>query len=423
MAAQRIIIPYSPRKQFRDYHDRKQRWACIVAHRRAGKTVACVNDDIRFLLQCKLHEPRAAYIAPTYTQAKDVAWSYVKHYTAAIPGCSTSESELSITLPNGARYRLYGAENYDRLRGLYLDHVTIDESGLIDPRAYPEVIRPALSDRQGSATFIGTPNGKNFFHDVHQQAQKDDDWFSLVMRASETGIIPPSELADAAKLMTPDQYAQEYECSFDAAIVGAIFGKEMRAAEESGRVTTVSYDPAVPVFTGWDLGINDPTVIWFGQQVGSEIHLIDYYQASDENIAHYAKVVKEKPYVYETHLLPHDAAARERGSGKTVEEFLTELNLDVRVIPNTKIKDQIEAAKMALPRCWFDADRCGHGIEALKEYRTEYDEKRKVHGLRPYHDWASHPADAFKTLILGLERPATPTPVHERAPTRYGWMS
>jgi hypothetical protein len=190
-----VELNFTARRQFLPYLNRKERWACIVAHRRAGKTVACVMDLIHKAIIHEGREPRFAYIAPTYTQAKDVAWSYLKEYTSQIPGIARSESELSVTFPhNGARVRLYGAENYDRIRGLYLDGAIIDEAAQIDPRAFPEVIRPALSDRKGWATWIGTPEGRNAFYDVHKMAEREPDWFSERLLASQTGLIPEAGL-------------------------------------------------------------------------------------------------------------------------------------------------------------------------------------------------------------------------------------
>ena len=213
---QRIVIPYSPREQFLGFHNRKQRWACVVAHRRAGKTVACVNDLIKGALTCPLENPRFAYVAPFLAQAKDVAWVYLKHFAGAVPGAQTNESELRVDFPNGGRVRLYGADNYERMRGVYLDGVVPDEYADMDPRVWPEVIRPALSDRRGWATFIGTPKGRNdFFKLMHGGdgwigAVNSPDWYALTLRASETGLVAHAELEDARAMMTPEQFAQEY---------------------------------------------------------------------------------------------------------------------------------------------------------------------------------------------------------------------
>lgn len=398
----RVNLNLAAREQFVPYLTREQRWAGVVAHRRAGKTVACIMDLIKKAVEHTGREPRFAYIAPTYQQAKDVAWSYLKEYTTAIPGMSKSESELSVTFPhNGARIRLYGAENYDRIRGLYLDGVVIDESGDIDPRAWPEVIRPALSDRRGWATFIGTPKGRNAFHKVYTSAKTDDDWFTAELRASQTGILDDEELDSARKMLTPEQYAQEYECSFDAAIVGAFYGREMAQAEQDERITSVPHDRSADVYASWDLGIGDSMAIWIFQVVGKEWHWIDYYENSGFALDHYVDWVKSLPYTVHGHYLPHDGEARELQTGKSRKEFLEERGFNVEIVPRHEPMDGIDAARTRFNRFWFDEKKCARGIDCLRMYRSEYDDKNQVLRPRPLHDWASHGADAFRCGVMG----------------------
>ncbi len=212
-----ISVDYKPRAQFAEFHDRGQRYGCIVAHRRCGKTVACVADLVLKALENPKRKPRYAYIAPLYKQAKDIAWPYLKEFVGGLGRyASASETELRVTLPNDASIRLYGADNPDTLRGIYLDGVVLDECALITPRLWPEIVRPALADRGGTAVFIGTPRGRDAFYRVWRQAQKDQDvWFAAMLKASETGILPESELAEARGQMSRAQYAREFECSFD----------------------------------------------------------------------------------------------------------------------------------------------------------------------------------------------------------------
>lgn len=404
MAEARVVIPYAPRREFMPYHDRGQRWSAIVAHRRAGKTVACINDLLRAALLCQLQEPRFAYIAPFYSQSKDVAWSYLKQFTSAIPGTTPHESELRVDLPNGGRIRLYGADNYERLRGVYFDGVILDEYGDMDPRAWSEVIRPALSDRKGWATFIGTPKGRNHFAEVWEHAQGRNDWYSLMLKASETNLLPPDELSDARLAMSEDQYAQEFECSFQAGVVGAYYGKSMQEAEAEGRITSVMWEKQLPVLTWWDLGIDDSTAIWFVQQAGNEVRLIDYYENSGVGLEHYAKVLQAKPYVYQErgHFLPHDVEVTELSTGKSRYAFLASLGLRGTVVPMTGVEDGINAVRRLLNRCWFDKVKCERGIEALRQYKREWDEKLKAFRQKPRHDWASHSADAFRYGAISL---------------------
>jgi phage terminase large subunit len=400
----RVTIPYTPRKHFIPLHERKQRWGVIVAHRRAGKTVATVNDLIRAALLCDKPDGRFAYAAPYYSQAKDVAWTYLKKFTAPIPGVMVNENELRVDLPNGARVRLYGIDKYDRLRGIYLDAIVLDEWGDADPRAWSEVIRPALSDRQGWAVFLGTPKGKNHFWELWNEAQQRDDWLSLMLRADQTGVLLEEELEDARRSMTEDAYAQEYLCSFEAALQGAYYGKLMQAAEEEGRISRVPWEPKAEVVTAWDLGIGDCTAIWFVQRVNREIRVIDHYEANGVGLDHYVKLLREKPYVYGRHYLPHDVEVSELGTGKTRLETLRSLGMtNVTVVAKLGVDDGINAVRMLLPTVWIDKEKCARGIESLRQYRAEFDGKLNVFKMRPLHDWTSHSCDSFRYLAVGLQ--------------------
>lgn len=409
-----IDLGYRARPQFNKFHARKERWACIVAHRRAGKTVACIMDLVDAALRCDKPNGRFAYIAPLYKQAKDVAWTYLKQYTGSIPGVASNESELRIDLPfNGARLRLYGADNYDSLRGLYLDGVILDEFADMDPRAWPEVIRPTLSDRKGWATFIGTPKGRNSFYDVWagntetgwEGATNSADWFALMLRASETGLVDKEELSDARRIMTPEQYQQEYECSFDAAIVGSYYGKDISALVEQKRITGVAWERGLTVDTSWDLGLDDATAIWFFQNVGRETRVIDYYEINNQGLDETAKVLMAKPYVYGTHYLPHDIDVRELTTNRTRLSVLEGLGLrNINVGVKVDPVERINAVRMFLPSCFFDAIKCNRGLEVLKNYRRDYDDKRKTFRERPLHDWSSHGSDAFGEYALNYRR-------------------
>lgn len=400
-AAAVIESSYAPRRQFMQLHTRETRWGIAVCHRRAGKTVACVNDLIKAAATCERDNPRFAYIAPQLNQAKDIAWSYLLEYTDCFgPERKVNASELWVELPNnGARIRIYGADNPDRLRGIYLDGAVLDEFGDMDPTVWSLVIRPALSDRKGWAVFIGTPKGKNTFHTLWTLAEDDPAWFRLNLKASETGLLDEAELKDARRTMSEDEYAQEYECSFEAAIRGAYYGKEMNDAE--ARIASVPYDPRLPVHTAWDLGVADSTVIWFVQAVGRETRFIDCLKGEGVGLDWYAKRLAERDYVWGNHYLPHDVEVRELGTGKSRKEVLQALGIRATVCPNIPIADGIQAVRMMLPTCWFDKDKCKAGIEALRMYRRDYDEKRQEFRVSPFHDWTSHYADAARYFAVG----------------------
>jgi phage terminase large subunit len=252
--------------------------------------------------------------------------------------------------------------------------------------------------------FIGTPKGRNAFFELWRRSQAEEGWFSLMLKASETGLIPASELASARRDLSEEQYAQEFECSFDAAVVGSYYGKPMMRAEADGRIAPVPYDPAALVWTSWDLGIRDATAIWFAQVVGREIRIIDYYEASGVDLGHYVREIAARPYVYAGHIVPHDAQAKELGTGKSRLEVLANLGLKhLTLAPLHRIEDGINAVRMFLPRCWFDAAKCERGLDALKLYRADYDDKLQTLRPHPVHDWTSHAADSFRYLAMTLD--------------------
>ena len=394
-----LVSPYMVRDEFKPLHIRSTRWFIGVAHRRAGKTVADINELIIGATRCKLQNPRFAYVAPQLNQAKDIAWTYLKEYTAFLTP-KINESELWVELPGGARIRIYGADNPDRLRGIYLDGVVLDEFGDMDPTIWTQVIRPALSDRKGWACFIGTPKGKNQFHRLWLEAEDNADWTRLMLKASETGLLDQKELADARKMMSDDEYAQEYECSFEAAVRGAYYGREIAEAED--RITSVPYDPRLEVHTAWDLGVADSTVIWFIQMVGRETRWIDVLKGEGVGLDWYVKELKNRPYNYGRHYLPHDVEVRELGTGKSRLEVLGDLGVrNIKVVPAMPVEDGIQALRMLIPTSWFDKEKCKEGLEALRMYRREWDDKRQEFKRAPLHDWTSHYADAARYFAMG----------------------
>lgn len=409
MEAKRIVLDYAPRKVFLPFHNRSERFAVGVAHRRCGKTVACINDKIRRAITSNKERYRAAYIAPYLKQAKDVSWEYLKAYSRPLWSKPPNESELYVELLGGQRIKIYGADNPEALRGAYLDDVTLDEYADMHPGIWGSVVRPMLADRLGSATFIGTPKGRNAFHEIYERAKLDPQWATFFLPASKTMILPQTEL-DAARLdMTPEQYEQEFECSFDAAIVGAYFGREMAIAQSEGRICDVPYDEALPVHTAWDIGMGDSTAIWFFQSSGPEIRVIDFMEDTGKGAPHYVKELAAKPYRYGDDWVPHDARVREwLGDGQTRLESLKEMGRKPKLVPNHKIMDGINAARVMFPRMVFDETNCRIGLEALRQYRAEYDDKTRAFKDNPRHDWTSHAADAFRYMAIAWKEIAQP---------------
>jgi hypothetical protein len=411
--AEIITIPYKPRELQLAIHEKidSKRFGAVVCHRRFGKTVLAVNQLIKSSLTCDKERPRFAYIAPTYAQGKAIAWDYLKHYTHVVPDRVVNESELRVTLPGDRQVRIYGADNPDSLRGLYFDGAVLDEYGMMKGATWSQVIRPALSDRKGWALFIGTPNGRNAFYEVCNSARTGDDWFFAEYKASQTGVIERAELDAARSQMTEDEYQQEWECSFDASVRGAVYTKEIAAARNDGRVRAVPYDPMLPVHTAWDLGVGDSTAIWFCQQIGAELRIIDFYEASGEGLQFYANVLDRRGYKYGRHLVPHDAKVKEFGTGKTRVEAARSLGLKFEVVPMHRLEDGINAARMTFPRCYFDEIKCQPGLDALQNYRWDFNQRLDEYKPTPVHDWASHAADAWRYLCMGIKQEAKVEPL------------
>ena len=401
-----ITIPYKPRPLQGAIHQERKRGSVLVTHRRFGKTVTAVNELLR--RACKYGSTRrawrAGYVAPYLKQAKSIAWDYLKYFAGDIPGAQFNESELRCDLPNGARIRLYGADNPEALRGLYFDDLIIDEAADVPRSVWRLVLRPAIADRKGWVMFTGTPKGvNNLLYDMVQAAQADpENWSLFIHKASETGYVDAEELEAARKDMSEDEYEQEWECSFAAAVTGAYYARVIDQLERKGRIGVVPHEPGLSVYTAWDLGMDDAMTIWFFQvEPGGNWRVFDYYENSGEGIEHYIDLVKAKPYRYARHIGPHDIMVRELGTGKSRYEVARSLGITFAVCRNLPVIDGINAVRKHLPLCWFDAQKCAEGLKALRQYRKTYNAKMDVFG-KPVHDWTSHPADSFRYAVVGM---------------------
>jgi len=410
MPVVQVEIPYVPRRCFRPYHNRRQRFALTVAHRRAGKTVAEVNEGIKRVMTVdmppgRVAAPQVAFISPTFGQSKRNAWPYAKHYTQAMPGIKVMEGDLTLVMPNGGRYIFAGSDNHDSLRGLHLDHVSLDEFGSHDPRVWGEVIRPALSDYQGSATFIGSAKGRNHFFDLLEEHREDPNWLITILKASETGILSQEELADARKTLTEDQYQQEFECNFDAAVTGTFYGREISLAYEEKRIGRVLHDRNADTYCAWDLGKGAGMAIWVYQRIAAEWHFVSYYEGAnpDHGLEEAVSWVKNLPFKVDEHFLPHDAAATELQSNNTTrKEFLENRGLTCTVLKKRPIEDGINAVKLHFNMFFFDEQKCRRGLDCLKMYRSQEDVRNSTFSLRPMHDWTSHGSDSLRYAIMAM---------------------
>lgn len=401
-----ITSSYQPRPEALPFHARSQRFGVLVWHRRAGKTVACINDLIDKAIQCQLPFPQYGYIAPFYSQAKSIAWVYLKHYAGDLID-KVMESELSVVLKNGAKIRLYGADNPDSLRGMYFDGVIIDEYGDITPRLFGEVIAPTLADRRGWCIFIGTPKGKNHFYDLWEDANRPESgWYTSMLRADESGIIDAEELTLMRNLPGSDDntFRQEFLCDFTAAVRGAFYGDQLNKLEAEGHMGSFPYDPDLPVLTSWDLGYSDDTSVWFYQTNGKEFKIIDFFTVSGYSVDDVLGVLRAKDYAYGIGYLPHDAKNKSFQTGKSTRELMHAAGFQTMLVPNLSVQDGIQAVRRTLPSVYFNTDNpdVRIGLGALKVYQREWDDKARMFKEKPRHDWASNPADAFRMFALAM---------------------
>ena len=351
---------------------------------------------------------RYAYIAPFYVQAKSVAWDYLKAFARPYLASPPNESELRVDLKNGSRISLYGGDNQDRLRGLALDGVILDEFADMSPSLWGQVVRPALADRKGWATIIGTVKGKNQLWEAYEHGLKNShEWYSSILRASETGILDPDELADARRSMTEEEYLAEFECDPTAAILGAYFGREMAQAERDGRITDDLAKVDSDIHTVWDFGHGANMAVW-AFQVGPDGPLVhDFIQISGAYFNDYLAEVRKRGYSGFAYV-PHDAKVPNFETGRTrIETMLGEGHRPV-LVSDHRVEDRINAAKLTIGRSRFNGRSCGPGLEALRQYRQDWDDKARVFKNTPRHDWASHPADAFGYLAMAWKEHIQP---------------
>lgn len=375
------------------------------------------EEHLRPLLKRRIYW----HVMPTLKQAKEVAWDMLKEFSRPIPGQKPNNSELTIAYPNGNKVKLIGADDPDSLRGPALSGLSLDEYSQIDPRTFGEVLSKALGDHVGYCIFSGTIKGKDQLYQTYQAAKGDADWYAVwqdidVSLATESGPTITAlrrAMEDDQKLvlqgiMTQAEYDQEWYLSLEAAIKGAFYITELAAAKKDGRITRVPYDPALPVDTDWDLGIDDLMTIWFSQSLRTgEVRLIDYYETADKGIPQVIGELREKPYVYGTHWAPHDIAVRELGTGKSRLEVAREHGVRFSATPRlldghagSELAEGIKAARLLMGRCWFDEQKCARGLEALRHYKSAFNKQLGQFTGVPVHDWASHGSDGFRGLAV-----------------------
>jgi len=426
-----VIIRYKPRNWANVLHRSTTRWVIMVLHRRAGKTTAVLNHIQRDCI--RIPQSQFGYIAPTYKQAKRVAWDIVKTISRDIPGIEYNESELTVKYPNGSKLFLAGSDNPDSLRGIALWGVGFDEYSQQPSNVFSEVISKCLADHRGYAVFFGTPKGKNEFYRLFEAAKLDPAWtliFKTIddsLRDEDGPTIDNLRLAleDDRKLvaqgiMTEDEFNQEWYCSFEAAVKGAYYGTQLAAARQQGRIKLVPYDTVLPVYAVWDLGVGQNLAIGMYQRIGSEMHKIDYWEGSNrDGIPEAIRELKNKPYVFSKMFVPHDAEGTESGTGKTRLATAKELwpTMQWVVLRRLPVDDGIAKARAMFSRLYIDQAKCSRWLDAISQYRQEWDDNKGMFLEKPFHDWTSHGADEFRyTAEAEEEMRNDPVKVYHDAP-------
>lgn len=391
--------------------------AVAVWHRRSGKDDLCLH----WSATAALERPGTYWhMLPQANQARKAIWEAVDSHTGrrridwAFPAEireTTREQDMLLRFKNGSTWQVIGSDNYNALVGSPPVGVVFSEYALADPNAWA-FLRQILLENGGWALFVSTPRGRNHFQRMYEFARADPTWFAELLTVRDTGIFTPEQIEQERCELAAERgddeadniVQQEYFCSFDAAIPGSYYGKLIARLQGEGRITQVPHDPRLPVVTAWDLGVGDSTAIWFVQQTRFGVNVIDYYEASGVGADHYARALKDRGYTYDYHLLPHDADDREWGNNASSRvDVLKSLGVrPVRVLPRASVDDGINAVRVLLPLCFFDAERCLRGLDALRQYQKTWDEKNRTFSLRPLHDWSSHAADAFRYLAQGL---------------------
>ena len=404
-----IKIPYSPRNWAKEFHSSVKRWIVLVLHRRAGKTTAILNHLQRDAVRTS--KSQYAFIAPTYRQAKRIAWEILKDIARPIPGTEPNEAELVMKYPNGSRIFLAGSENIDALRGIALWGGGQDESSQQPSNLFTEVISKALADHLGYWIWSGTPRGKNQFFKTYQIAIKNPEEYTTIFRTIDDSLFGEKgeaidnlkqALGDDRRLvslgeMTQEEFDQEWYCSFEAAIKGAYYAKQISEARNKGRIKQVPYDVAIPVHTVTDLGIGKNLAVGFYQKAGGEMRMIDFWEGTEKDgLPEMAKALQTKPFVYGKHFAPHDIKAVEQGTGKTKIETAKNLGIIFETIKNIGVDNGINAGRLMFSHLWIDEQKCSDWLDAISQYHQEWDDNRGMFLEKPYHDWTSHAADVHR---------------------------
>lgn len=387
----------------------KRKRAFLLYHRRAGKDMVCWNY---LVWQASQRTGTYYYILPTYAQAKKVIWDgiteagmrIIDYIPRGMIDGKPNNTEMKIRLTNGSVIQALGSDNPDSIRGTNPLGVVFSEFAMQEPRIWSEIISPILVKNGGWAVFNTTPFGHNHAYDLWSAIQDSSYWFTQRLTVTDTGLITPEQIkVERDEGRSEEIIEQEYYCSFERGIEGSYFGRLIAAARLEGRIGAVPYEPRAAVNTYWDLGYGDSTAIVFAQTIGHEFRILDYYEASGEKLSHYAKVVKDKPYVYGKHYLPHDAGAGNLQTGISLHRAALDLGLDSIVLPRIDFEVGIDISRNLLTVCSIDSHKCKQLIKCLECYHKKFNEKMGCYSDSPQHDWSSHGADALRYAAIARQ--------------------
>jgi len=408
----------------------KKRFFYQVWHRRSGKDKTNIADVVPRRL---LKSPSLVkYVYPTLIMGRDNLWNgigkdgykFIDHIPDRIVIGEKNETRMTIRTKvcggGESLFQVAGTNRPDTLRGGNPRLFVFSEWAEHDPYAF-DVVEPIVRENDGIVIFNTTPRGDNHARSLFEFAKDNPLWWVETLTYKDTGVFSEDVykgiVEDTVKRFEADGRSaeeaisyceQEYMCSFNAPVVGSYYGASVSKAEQEGRITNVPYDHSIPVHTAWDLGVDDSMTIWFFQVAGLEFHFIDYVESSGEGLPYYANILQNKGYLYGSHFAPHDIKVTELGSGKSRLETARKLGIIFKVAPKLDIDDGINVCRTIFNRCWFDKNKCSRGLQALKNYKKEWDDKNKVFRKTPLHNWASHGADGFRTFGVGYKKAITP---------------
>lgn len=405
------VTPRYYQKDFEEAMYSGFRRAYLLYHRRAGKDYACWL----FMIKCAANPQNLPgiyyYILPTYKQARKVIWDAVddtgKRFLDYIPKAwidgKANNTEMKVRLINGSLIQVIGSDDPDSIRGTNPKGVVFSEYAKMNPRVWDEIVQPILQANKGWAVFNTTPQGRNHAYELWTSIQDSKFWYAQKLTIDDTKLVSIEDIRADKPPKSEELIQQEYYVSFDRGVEGSFYGRLINEARLQNRICNVNYEKRSTVNTAWDLGYGDSTSIVFWQEVGTEIRILDYYEAHGESLAHYIKMLQSKPYIYGSHYFPHDAGSHSLQTGITLQKKAQELGINAKILKRGDLEVGIESVRNLLDICYFDEAKCDFLIKCLENYHKRFNEKMNCYSSTPQHDWSSHGADAIRYMAVARE--------------------